>query len=144
VASLPRTSGFPEMVSADPDVILSLAGLRKSFGDLGAVRDLSLEVFRGEAFGFLGPNGAGITTTIRMVCGLLKADGGTIRIGATSLGDDVRACRRRIGLCPQELVIWETLTCMEQLAFVGTQYDLSHRSARRRALELLDIFGLSE
>ena len=52
-----------------PDVILKLNNLRKSFGELEAVRDLSLEVFRGEIFGFLGPNGAGKTTTIRMICG---------------------------------------------------------------------------
>jgi ABC-2 type transport system ATP-binding protein len=132
------------MTSSHPDVILSLAGLRKSFGDLEAVRDLSLDVLRGEVFGFLGPNGAGKTTTIRMICGLLKADGGTIRIGSTLLSEDVGECRRRIGLCPQELVIWETLTCLEQLSFMGTQYDLAHREARRRSLELLDILGLSE
>ncbi|MFH1766046.1 MAG: ATP-binding cassette domain-containing protein, partial [Gemmatimonadota bacterium] len=64
------------MLSADADVVLSLLNLRKSFGELEAVRDLSLDVFRGEVFGFLGPNGAGKTTTIRMICGLLRADGG--------------------------------------------------------------------
>jgi len=132
------------MPSADADVILSLLNLRKSFGGLEAVRDLSLDVFRGEVFGFLGPNGAGKTTTIRMICGLLRADGGEIRVNGVKLGENVRDCRRRIGLCPQELVIWETLTCLEQLVFVGTQYDLSRREARRRSLELLDILGLSE
>lgn len=132
------------MPSADADVILSLLNLRKSFGELEAVRDLSLEVFRGEVFGFLGPNGAGKTTTIRMICGLLRADSGEIRVNGAPLRKNVRDCRRRIGLCPQELVIWETLTCLEQLVFVGTQYDLSRRDARRRSLELLDILGLSE
>jgi ABC-2 type transport system ATP-binding protein len=132
------------MPPANADVILSLTGLRKSYGDLEAVRDLSLEVFRGEVFGFLGPNGAGKTTTIRMLCGLLRSDAGEIRINGTSLKGDPRICRRRIGLCPQELVIWETLTCFEQLAFVGTQYDLPRREARRRAHELLDTLGLSD
>jgi len=132
------------MLAADSDVILCLANLRKSYGDIEAVKDLSLEVLRGEVFGFLGPNGAGKTTTIRMICGLLKADDGEIRIDGTALRQDVRSCRRRIGLCPQELVIWETLTCLEQLVFVGTQYDLAYRDARRRASELLDILGLSE
>ena len=65
-------------------------------------------------------------------------------MNGTALRDDIRACRRRIGLCPQELVIWETLTCLEQLVFVGTQYDLARGEARRRALELLDILGLSD
>ncbi|MCJ7628170.1 MAG: ABC transporter ATP-binding protein [Longimicrobiales bacterium] len=132
------------MLSADADVALSLLNLRKSFGGLEAVRDLSLDVFRGEVFGFLGPNGAGKTTTIRMICGLLRADSGEIRVDGAGLRENVRDARRRIGLCPQELVIWETLTCLEQLVFVGTQYDLGRREARRRSLELLDVLGLSE
>jgi ABC-2 type transport system ATP-binding protein len=132
------------MPSADADVILSLSNLRKSFGDLAAVRDLSLDVMRGEVFGFLGPNGAGKTTTIRMICGLLRADGGEIRVNGAALRKNVRECRRRIGLCPQELVIWETLTCLEQLVFVGSQYDLRRREARRRSQELLEILGLAE
>ena len=132
------------MPSSTADVILSLSGLQKSYGDLEAVRKLSLEVFRGEVFGFLGPNGAGKTTTIQMICGLLRPDGGEIRIDGQLLQEGVRALRHRIGLCPQELVIWETLTCLEQLVFVGTQYDLSRRDARQRALDLLDTLGLSE
>ncbi|MGD2120502.1 MAG: ABC transporter ATP-binding protein [Gemmatimonadota bacterium] len=108
------------------------------------MRDLSLDIRQGEVFGFLGPNGAGKTTTIRMVCGLLKADAGEVRINGKSLGQNVRECRRRIGLCPQELVIWETLTCIEQLTFVGTQYDLERKAARHRGMELLDVLGLSE
>ncbi|MGW8268336.1 MAG: ABC transporter ATP-binding protein, partial [Longimicrobiales bacterium] len=132
------------MPSDANSVILSLSALRKSYGDLDAVRNLSLEVFRGEVFGFLGPNGAGKTTTIRMACGLLRSDGGEIRVNGASLRDDPRGVRRRIGLCPQELVIWETLTCLEQLVFVGTQYDLPVRKARSRSRELLEILGLSE
>jgi len=73
---------------------LSLQGLRKSFGDVEAVRDLSLDVLRGEIFGFLGPNGAGKTTAIRMICGLLRADAGEVRVNGTSLRQDPRACRR--------------------------------------------------
>ena len=132
------------MSAVSTDTVLNLRGLRKSFGDLQAVRDLDLEVFRGEVFGFLGPNGAGKTTTIRLVCGLLRADAGEIRVHGTSLRDDVRACRRRIGLCPQELVIWENLTCLEQLVFAGSQYDLPRKEARRRSLELLEALGLSD
>jgi len=132
------------MPSDSPDVFLSLQGLRKSYGALEAVRDLSLDVFRGEIFGFLGPNGAGKTTTIRMVCGLLRSDGGEVRVNGKSLRENPQEVRRRIGLCPQDLVIWETLTCLEQLTFVGTQYDLSRTEARTRSLELLEILGLTE
>ena len=126
------------------DVSVSIRGLRKSFGDVTAVKDLSLDVRHGEIFGFLGPNGAGKTTTISMVCGLLRADSGEILVDGKSLREDYRAARARMGLCPQELAIWEMLTCFEQLEFVARQYDVRRRVARRRADELLEILGLQE
>jgi len=130
------------MHAAAPDVVLSLKGLSKSYGDLVAVKDLSLDVYHGEVFGFLGPNGAGKTTTIKMICGLLKSDAGEILINNHSLNDHYRQCKRIMGLCPEDLVIWETLTCLEQLEFIGQQYDLSRDAAKKKALELLEILGL--
>ena len=130
------------MHAAAPDVVLSLKGLSKSYGDLVAVKDLSLDVYHGEVFGFLGPNGAGKTTTIKMICGLLKSDAGEILINNHSLNDHYRQCKRIMGLCPEDLVIWETLTCLEQLEFIGQQYDLSMDAAKKKALELLEILGL--
>ena len=130
------------MHAAAPDVVLSLNGLQKSYGDLVAVKDLSLDVYRGEVFGFLGPNGAGKTTTIKMICGLLKSDAGEILINNHSLKDHYRECKRKLGLCPENLVIWESLTCLEQLEFIGQQYDLSRDAAKKKALELLDTLGL--
>jgi ABC-2 type transport system ATP-binding protein len=130
------------MPDAASDVVLSLKGLQKSYGDLVAVKDLSLDVYRGEVFGFLGPNGAGKTTTIKMICGLLKSDAGEILINSHSLKDHYRECKRQLGLCPENLVIWESLTCLEQLEFIGQQYDLSRDAAKKKALELLDILGL--
>ena len=130
------------MHAAASDVVLSLKGLSKSYGDLVAVKDLSLDVYHGEVFGFLGPNGAGKTTTIKMICGLLKSDAGEILINNHSLNDHYRQCKRIMGLCPEDLVIWETLTCLEQLEFIGQQYDLSMDAAKKKALELLEILGL--
>jgi ABC-2 type transport system ATP-binding protein len=130
--------------SDDASVMLSLRGLRKSYGDLVAVRDLSLDILQGEVFGFLGPNGAGKTTTIKMICGLLQADAGEIMIEGRSLKEDYRACKRRMGLCPENLVIWENLTCLEQLTFLGQQYDLGRKAARARAAQLLDDFHLTD
>ncbi len=126
------------------EIALRLIGLRKSYGDLVAVKDLSLDIFRGEIFGFLGPNGAGKTTTISMVCGLLKCDAGEIRVDGHSLKDDYRACKKLMGLCPQDIVIWESLTCLEQMEFSARVYDFPKNESRRRALELLAIFGLEE
>ncbi|UCH09841.1 MAG: ABC transporter ATP-binding protein [Fidelibacterota bacterium] len=132
------------MPKSAPDVVLRLEGLKKSYGDLLAVDNLSLEVHRGEIFGFLGPNGAGKTTTISMICGLLRSNAGQVLVDGTPLVGNYRACQRLMGLCPQELVIWEALTCLEQLEFIGRQYDVARRTARKKSLELLDLLGLSD
>jgi len=131
-------------VCTDGDVALSIRGLTKAFGDVVAVDGLSLDVRRGEVFGFLGPNGAGKTTTIGMVCGLLRPDSGEIVIGGRSAGAEPRAARRRLGLCPQDLVIWETLTCLEQLEYAARIHDVPRSAARRRALETLEAVGLGD
>ena len=124
--------------------IIRLNGLRKSYGDLKAVKDHSLDIRRGEIFGFLGPNGAGKTTTISMICGLLKQDAGEISIDGFSLESDYKKCKKWMGLCPQEIVIWESLTCLEQMEFTARLYDVPRSVARNRSLELLGLFGLEE
>jgi len=132
------------MRAADRDCALSVSGLTKAFGDLVAVDNLSLDVERGEIFGFLGPNGAGKTTTISLICGLLKSDSGEIWIDGRRLADNPRECRHLMGLCPQNLVIWEGLTCLEQLEFMGRLYDIKLPAARKRAAELVGMLGLEE
>jgi len=126
------------------DAILSIRGLRKRYGDLVAVDGLSLDVRRGEVFGLLGPNGAGKTTTIGMICGLVRPDAGEIVIGGRPAGAHPHAARGRLGLCPQDLVVWETLTCLEQLEFVALVHDVPRRAARKKALDLLDAMGLAD
>ncbi len=126
------------------NVVLQAAGLTKRYGALVAVNDLSLAVREGEVFGLLGPNGAGKTTSINMMCGLLKPDGGRVTIRGqpvTSSGADIRA---RVGVCPQEIVLWKNLTCLEQLQFVGEMYGLKARQARQRAQNLLEELDLAE
>jgi ABC-2 type transport system ATP-binding protein len=126
-----------------PDVVLRTTGLTKRYGKLVAVDDLSLEVFQGEVFGFLGPNGAGKTTAINMMCGLLTPDAGQVFIQGEPVGAD-SALRGRVGVCPQEIVLWERLTCLEQLQFVGQMYGLPASEARARGLRLLDDLGLAD
>ena len=118
------------------DFILTVRGLTKSFGDLLAVDALDFDVLRGEILGFLGPNGAGKTTTISMICGLLKSDAGEIRLNGCSIGAHSRENRKRMGLCPQELVVWDSLTCEEQLTFTARMYDLKPNTARKRRNKL--------
>jgi ABC-2 type transport system ATP-binding protein len=130
--------------TARNDVMLRVEGLSRQYGELTAVDGLSFAVRRGEIFGFLGPNGAGKTTTIKMMCGLLRPHGGIIEIaGQTMRAGDWKGLRR-IGVCPQNIVIWEALTCFEQLEFMGRMYDLDRRLAGKRANELLAAFALTE
>jgi ABC-2 type transport system ATP-binding protein len=114
--------------------------LTKKFNDLTAVDKLSLEIEHGEIFGLLGPNGAGKTTAIKMITGLLKPDSGEIYING-SLANHTNN-RNRTGICPQEILLWNNLTCMEQLCFIASMYDVPVKTAKKRASELLSKMGL--
>jgi ABC-2 type transport system ATP-binding protein len=124
--------------------VIRLHHLKKSYGELVAVKDLSLDIEKGEIFGFLGPNGAGKTTTINMICGLLKKDAGEIEIDGHYLGKYNGKINKMMGLCPQDIVIWDSLTCLEQLEFTARLYDIPRSAARDRSLKILGVFGLEE
>lgn len=126
------------------DVCLSVKGLCKKYGDLKAADDVTFSVNRGEVFGLLGPNGAGKTTVIRMLCGLLKADAGDMVLDGVSISSGHEDIKHLIGLCPQDIVVWELLTCHEQLKYTGMFYGLSPQEALKRAEELLGSLGLQE
>ncbi len=123
-----------------PQYAIDVHGLNKSYGAKHVVRDVSLRVRKGEIFGFLGPNGSGKTTTIRMVCGLLKPDSGS----GTCLGYDiVRECaeiKRKVGYMTQRFSFWDDLTIAENLDFVARMYEIPQRKAAvGRALETLGL-----
>ena len=124
--------------------ILSLNSITKVYGDLTAVDALSLDIQEGEIFGFLGPNGAGKTTSIKMICGLLKPDHGEIIFHLNGSANKIQDHYHQIGLCPQEIILWERLTCMEQLLFLGQLYKLSKNEIQQRATQLLDDLNLLE
>ena len=126
------------------EIIIQAENLTKRYGDLTAVNNLSLEILSGEVFGLLGPNGAGKTTSINMIVGLLKPDGGRVTIHGERLEKDASSVYSRVGVCPQESVLWNKLTCLEQLQFIGEMYGMKGRDARRRGKELLDILELSD
>jgi ABC-2 type transport system ATP-binding protein len=132
------------MSSAFPAIAIRAAKLTRRYGDLVAVNDLSLEVRRGEILGFLGPNGAGKTTTLKMLCGLLRPDSGRIEIDGVPLVAGRTGGLPAIGVSPQAIVIWEMLTVLEQLDFMGCAYGLRRAAARARAEQLLAAFGLEE
>jgi ABC-2 type transport system ATP-binding protein len=126
------------------NVVLQTQNLSKSYGSLLAVQDLNLEVYEGEVFGFLGPNGAGKTTAINMMCGLLKPDQGRVLVHGTPIIGGGADARARVGVCPQDIVLWERLTCLEQLQFMGQMYGLARSEARQRGEELLQELDLVE
>jgi ABC-2 type transport system ATP-binding protein len=125
------------------EIVLQTHNLSKRFGNIAAVKNLSLEIHAGEIFGFLGPNGAGKTTSINMICGLMAPDSGEVLIHGKSIRGD-GGITRRVGVCPQEIILWERLTCFEQLQFVGEMYGLPSKTARNRAEELLKEMNLEE
>jgi ABC-2 type transport system ATP-binding protein len=116
--------------------------LTRRFGPFVAVNDLSFSVAAGEIFGFLGSNGAGKSTTIRMLCGLLRPTSGTARVGGIDVGRDPEGVKRRIGYMSQRFSLYEKLTVDQNIDFFGGIYGLSRdRLAARRAF-VLDMAGL--
>jgi ABC-2 type transport system ATP-binding protein len=116
--------------------------LRKSYGMKAAVDGVDLEVPRGSFFGFLGPNGAGKSTTIRMLTGLIPADSGSIEILGLALPKNELEIKQRIGLVPDESLLFDRLTGVEFLEFVGRMYSLPRAQAIDRARGLMDLFQL--
>lgn len=123
-------------------LVLQTQNLTKRFGALTAVNNLSLDVYEGEVLGFLGPNGAGKTTSINMMCGLLKPDAGQVFVRGVPIAGAGADVRRRVGVCPQDTVLWERLTCLEQLQFIGQMYGLDGHTARARSERLLEDLDL--
>ena len=109
------------------DLAIDVHKINKSFGDKHVVKDLTLQVPRGQIFGFLGPNGSGKTTSIRIICGLLKADSGS----GTCLGYDVihqsAEIKREVGYMTQRFSLWEDLTIRENMDFVARMYSMANR-----------------
>jgi ABC-2 type transport system ATP-binding protein len=114
------------------DYAIDVTGINKHFGDKHVVKDLALKVPRGQIFGFLGPNGSGKTTSIRMLCGLLTADSGS----GTCLGYDVirqsAEIKREVGYMTQRFSLWEDLTIRENMDFVARMYGMANRKAAVR------------
>ena len=124
--------------------VLQTQLLTKRYGPLIAVDGLSLEILEGEVFGLLGPNGAGKTTTISMMCGLLKPDSGQVIIHGKPITDGNSDIRAHVGVCPQNIVLWGQLTCLEQMQFIGEMYGMKGSIARQRAVLLLKKLDLDE
>src|SRR3982751_81897 len=121
---------------------IQVENLRKEYGRKAAVDGLNLEVPRGCFFGFLGPNGAGKSTTIRMLTGLIPPTSGEIELLGLPMPQQAIEIKKRIGLVPDESLLFDRLTGSEFLEFVGRMYGLARATAIERAKSLLDLFQL--
>jgi len=123
------------------DYIINAQNLTKSFDGFKAVDGLNLKIRKGEVFGFLGPNGAGKTTSISMIVGLLRPTSGQILID----GQDInKVDKSKIGICPQDIVLWDSLTCQESLKFMGEMYEVPEDILKKRVERLLNDLLLAE
>jgi ABC-2 type transport system ATP-binding protein len=137
--------GDPEGArGSDMDLAVETRGLTRDFGSFRAVAGVDLAVPAGSFYGFLGPNGAGKSTTIKCLTGLLKPTAGSIRIlGIDPLADPV-SVKRRIGVVPEDLALFDRLTAAETLTFVAEVHGMDRATAKTRSSDLLDLMELKQ
>ena len=124
--------------------MLQVDRLSKRYGDRVAVNAISFSIAQGETVGLLGPNGAGKTTAIAMISGISKPDGGEVSLGGMSLAQDANALKRRVGLVPQDLALYEELSAWANLQLFGGLYGLGAAVLEPRAKAALALVGLAD
>ena len=124
--------------------MLFIKDLSKKYGSFTAVDHLTLHIPEGDLFGFVGPNGAGKTTTIRIVCGLLKASGGSVQIGGTTAVVGSREMKRLIGYVPDFFGVYDNLKVREYMDMYGSMYGMNSRDIARLTDDLLELVNLSD
>ena len=125
-----------------PPVVLTVTGLRKSFGQSLAVNDVDLQVRKGSVFGFVGPNGAGKTTTLSMVTGLLRPDAGTVSVAGADVWRDPATAKRSIGVLPDRMRLFDRLTGAQMLYYCAVLHGIDRGTARSRTDDLAMALGL--
>jgi ABC-2 type transport system ATP-binding protein len=129
--------------ACDEDFVV-IKDLVKNFKEFKAVDGVSFSICKGEIFGLLGPNGAGKTTTIRVMSTVLPSDGGDITIGGHSVHKEAESVREIIGVCPQDLALYEDLSALENMVFFGRMAGMTSAAAKEQALANLKLMGLEE
>src|SRR5215467_11853597 len=124
--------------------MLEARALRKTYGSIVAVDDVSLRAEAGETIGLLGPNGAGKTTTVSIVAGLVRPDAGEVLIQGRPLGGDTDPLKFKLGLVPQDLALYDELPALQNLMLFAALYNLSGAEARKAIGEALDLVGLAD
>lgn len=126
--------------------VVHLRDLTKQYSNSSkpAVSNISLEIPEGSVFGLLGPNGAGKSTTVMILCGLLRPDSGTVSIMGLSMPEQGAEVRKKIGVAPQEIALFPSLTAYENLFYFGRMYGLPTAFIREQITKYLQVFGLTE
>ena len=124
--------------------MLQVKNLRKAYGDLVAVDNVSFTLEPGQLLGLLGPNGAGKTTTVSMIAGLVTPDRGDVMIAGSRLSGDTDPVKRKIGLVPQDLALYDELCPTDNLRFFGALYGLSGAALDRAIKDVLELVGLAD
>jgi len=122
---------------------ITVRNLTRRFGDFYAVKDISFEVDRGEVFGLLGANGAGKSTTFRMLCGLLPPSGGSLEVAGKNLRRSAAKARARIGYMAQHFSLYVGLSVLENLSFFSSAYGLRGQARRDRVKSVMEEFELT-
>ncbi|MCI4657115.1 ABC transporter ATP-binding protein [Cryobacterium sp. ZS14-85] len=143
-AASPAQAPAPVAPGVLAPVVLSVTGLRKSFGSTLAVSGINLEVRTGSFYGIVGPNGAGKTTTLSMVTGLLRPDDGSIEVHGIDVWSDPVAAKRVIGVLPDRLRLFDRLTGAQLLYYAGVLRGLDGATVRKRSADLVVAFGLED
>ena len=124
--------------------MLYIENLTKQYGSFTAVKNLTLHIPEGDLFGFVGPNGAGKTTTIRIVCGLLKASSGSVRIGESQAPIGSKEMKRQIGYVPDFFGVYDNLKVLEYMDLYGSMYGMRSRDIEKISDDLLELVNLSD
>jgi ABC-2 type transport system ATP-binding protein len=125
-------------------VLLNVSQLSKSYGGRRAVDGVSFQVRQGQTVGLIGPNGAGKSTTVSMICGLLRADGGSVELDGVTIAQGQNDAKRKIGLVPQDLALYEDLSALENLKLFGALYGLSGALLKERCAQALQLVMLAD
>lgn len=126
------------------DIVIQTEGLTKTYGNFTAAGNISFEVYKGEIFGFLGANGAGKTTVIRMLCGLSKPSSGRAQVANYDIYKETEKIKQNIGYMSQKFSLYEDLTVLENIRFFGGIYGLPNRQLHKKSRELIETLGMQE
>lgn len=124
--------------------MVKIENLYKHYGKFVALNHLNLSIGKGELFGFVGPNGAGKTTTMRIISGLLKADGGSVQVAGVDALKDNQSLKRKIGYMPDFFGVYDNLKAIEYMEFYASIYGITGEKAKSMCLELMDLVNLSD